>query len=421
MCRRSWWTSMIQVVILDHGQGFGGTVVVAATLMRHLDASRFRVTLVTAADLDFVSAQVGCAGEIISLKPRFSYVEASRLRQAVLRGKRTFFRRFANRLAFTAFSLLNAGYVLRLLLLVRRRRFSLIHCNNFDNFEGMLPAWLFGVPCLLHAHGLVSRAGLLSRWLEGRLEPPVVAISKVVGDTVRTSGVPQERIHVLYNPAEHPRDASSVDPEPGELFRKDLDIPNDAVLVGIVGRVVSWKGQREFVLACLQAFPRVPDLHAVVVGSGADFDDGYLESVKKLARASSYAERIHFTGFLQDTSSVYAALDVLVHASIEPEPFGLVITEAMVHGVPVIAASSGAPVEFIKENETGFLRDPTDPVALSNSITELALDPGLRARIGLAGRQSAFLAFDCGAYAREFERLYDAALESQAEARHASV
>jgi len=104
---------------------------------------------------------------------------------------------------------------------------------------------------------------------------------------------------------------------------------------------------------------------------------------------------------------MYADLDILVHASIEPEPFGLVITEAMVHGVPVIAANTGAPLEIIRHGVTGFVVDPNDTEQLTSRIVDLATDSELRRRIGERGRRDALDRFNAPSYAKRFEDLYD--------------
>lgn len=402
-------TGLKRILILDHGEAFGGTVVVAAMLMHHLDPLKFEAVLATAANPSFAASRVGENGEVVCLRPAFSYVDASRLRRRILGVKPTFARRAINRIAFALCSPLNLGYTLRLFLLIRNRGISLVHCNNFDNFEGLVLAWMLGIPCVMHAHGMSGKLEWVSRYFGEQLRAPVVAISQAVANTLEVSGIARDRIHVLYNPVEPSDISASGSPS----FRTHLGIPEHCVLVGIVGRVIAWKGQREFVLAGIRALATVPNLQIAIVGDGADFDDGYLESVKKLAKESPYASHFHFSGFVQDISSVYRGLDILVHASIEPEPFGLVITEAMVHGVPVIAATTGAPPELIDDGKTGFLRSPSDTKALADCLTQLAKDKDLRRRVGEAGRSYARKTFDGASYAKHFEQLYDDTIARQ--------
>lgn len=394
-----------RVLILDHGLGFGGTVVVAATLMHHLDPSRYSAVLVSAADKRFLAARMRSSDEVIPLAPRYTYVHAQRLREACLR--LPVLGRLANSAISRLFAMANWPYLARLALLMRRERVEVVHCNNFANREGLLLAWLLDTPCILHAHGFANPSrDAVSGWLIRRLQPLVVAISKAVAVSVETCGMPASAIRVLHNPLSlsPTHDTSALD------FRRTLGVPESALLVGIVGRVVRWKGQFEFVAACIEALRRHPSLHAVIVGDASDYDDSYLREVRALAAGSVVAERIHFSGFVADTDAIYEALDILVHASIEPEPFGLVITEAMAQGVAVIAASSGAPLELIAHGLTGFIVNPSDTKALAAHIEALAADATLRRSVAEAGQQHALSAFDPREYAQAFADIYDHAV-----------
>lgn len=395
------------VLLLDEGQGFGGSVVVAATLLRFVNRRSFRTTLVTAADPRFLEARISDAGHVCQARPRYTYVEAARIRSAFL--QIPIVGRGLNFVASKFMSLANAGYVTRIAVLMLQRHTALVHCNNFANFEGLLLAWLFRVPCLLHAHGLIGPTGPMSNWLMRRLKPGVIAISQVVADSVATSGAPVRFIRVAYNPVS----VGKAHPLDRERFRRMLGIPQDAILAGMVGRIIPWKGQLEFVTACVEALQRTPTLHAILVGNASDTDSQYFEIVRSLAAASPVADRIHFAGFVADTVAMYASLDMLVHCSIEPEPFGLVITEAMAHGVAVIAARSGAPVEFLEHGITGFLESPSDSEALGARMTQLARDGELRERIATAGQKHALESFDPERYAESVEAAWRESLAAR--------
>lgn len=379
-------------------------MVVAATLMHHLDPRRYRATLVSAADAEFLAMRTMGMSNVVHLAPWFDYVKAGRVRGACLRIP--LFGRILSLVVSNLLMLGNLPYLISLARIMRRQRITLVHCNNYANVEGLLLAWLFDVPCLMHAHGFPEAPGPVNRWLLPRLRLQVVAISQVVATALVESGVPANAIQVLHNPISRPAPSRM---SAGE-FRRTLGIPENAVLAGIVGRVVRWKGQLEFVAACVSAMAKEPLLHAVIVGNSADYGDAYFQEVREQAAQSGMAARIHFAGFVADTSAVYEALDILVHASIEPEPFGLVITEAMAHGTAVIAASTGASPELITHGVTGFLEDPKDTQALAARITALTRDAELRQNIANAGRVHALTAFDPDRYADAFAAAYDTAL-----------
>jgi len=174
----------------------------------------------------------------------------------------------------------------------------------------------------------------------------------------------------------------------GEAFRREWKVPNNVPLVTIVGRLQPWKGQDVFIRAAANVAEHVPDARFFIVGAPTFAEDAaYEASLKKLALEAGLGEQVIFTGHRNDIPDVLAASDVLVHASVEPEPFGLVITEAMAAGKSVIATDVGGPAEIVLRNETGLLVPCRDAEALAAAMLRLVRDPALRTRMGEAGRR----------------------------------
>ena len=122
----------------------------------------------------------------------------------------------------------------------------------------------------------------------------------------------------------------------------------------MVGRVAPWKGQHVFLPAFARAFAGGSE-RAVIVGAAmfgateADYGAGLQETASVLG----IADRVDFRGFREDVWSELHQMDILVHASVTPEPFGQVIVEAMLAGVPVIASAAGGPGEIVTDNVDG--------------------------------------------------------------------
>jgi len=88
------------------------------------------------------------------------------------------------------------------------------------------------------------------------------------------------------------------------------------------------------------------------------------------------------TGFRTDVANLLNAMDVFIHASIRPEPWGLVVLEAMAMGKAIIASNDGGPVEMIVDGESGFLVEPGNPEHLAAKLNILLGDPSLRRSMG---------------------------------------
>ena len=189
-------------------------------------------------------------------------------------------------------------------------------------------------------------------------------------------------------------------------MRKHYGINERELVLGIVGRIIRWKGHVEFLMAASMVMRAVPGLRVLIVGEFSDNSSLYRNEITRIVEDSGYKERFIFTGYVSDVESYYSLMDVCVHASIEPEPFGLVITEAMVCGIPVIASDRGAPREIITDGENGYLVNPKDTGKLAETIIRLLNDGALRSRIGVSGKEHVLRNYHVGSYAKSMEQVY---------------
>src|SRR5262249_42521386 len=118
----------------------------------------------------------------------------------------------------------------------------------------------------------------------------------------------------------------------------------------------------------------------------SQFSEGELRT---LAAELKIADRVGFIGFQTDVAGVYRALDVVVHASTQPEPFGLTIVEAMACARSVIVAQTGGAAELFQAGQDAVGFPPGDDAALATAIQELAGDPQRRQRLAAQARRTA--------------------------------
>ena len=155
-----------------------------------------------------------------------------------------------------------------------------------------------------------------------------------------------------------------------------------------VGRLVERKGLRHL-LHAMTSLPSGRDVVVDVVGDGPE-----RMALESLAGALGVDDRVRFHGFLPDTelSAFMRRADAFVLPAVEDskgdvEGLGVVLIEALAHGVPVIASASGGIVDIVRHEQTGLLVPPGDPAQLAAAITRLAADPALRQRLAAAGRE----------------------------------
>jgi glycosyltransferase involved in cell wall biosynthesis len=271
------------------------------------------------------------------------------------------------------------------------RRFDILYANTAKALiVTALVGKALGKPFLFHLHDVFDpeHFSSLNRWLLTKaadLAAGIVANSEATAEAYRKAGGGNRNLKVLPNGFDIERFHAGVDEEISAI-RSDI-CKEDQYLVGLFGRITEWKGQK----VLIQAMSRVPGVTAVIVGDAlfTDEDQRYKCELLDLAQQLGVADRVYFTGFQQNVVPFLKAVDLVVHCSVSPEPFGRVIVEAQLAGKPVIAAKSGAPLEIIDDGVSGILVNPDDPGELARAIDDLARNPARAGQIAANGRESA--------------------------------
>ncbi|MBN3853627.1 glycosyltransferase [Paraburkholderia sp. Ac-20340] len=189
-----------------------------------------------------------------------------------------------------------------------------------------------------------------------------------------------DRIDVVHNGVdESPFRALARVPQ--AQLRAQIGLPQDAFLVGAFSRLARWKGQHVLLEALLQE----PRAHAVFVGAPLFGEDAYAQELHEYVAAHGLGDRVHFLGFRHDIAACMRAMDVIVHTSITPEPFGRVIVEGMLAQRPVVASRDGGVKEIVEHGKSGLLCTPGDAQALASTLAALHDDQALRERLARNG------------------------------------
>jgi len=293
-----------------------------------------------------------------------------------------------------------------------------IKCHVLSSLADYAPApTLWQVQDFVGSRPVVNRA---LRWA-GKSAAGAIGITQAVGDDIRAL-LPKMPVAIIY---------SAIDTDyfsPSSTYPYDLDAlsglppaPPQTLRVALVATYARWKGQDVFLKAAARVFKEYPDMAArfFIVGGpiyqtqGSQFT---LEELQGMARDLHIEPHVGFVPFQQDIAQVYRSLDIFVHASKQPEPFGRTIVEAMACGKPVVVAKAGGAAELFTHGVDAMGAPPGDPEALAQVLITLLRDADLRATLSRNARHSATTKFARARLAPETVRVYEETLRARAAA-----
>jgi glycosyltransferase involved in cell wall biosynthesis len=273
---------------------------------------------------------------------------------------------------------------------------------------------LWEFPDLLTEEFFSSAARRLVVATVNRLTGVVMAVSGAVGEALIAAGADPQRVVVLPNGVDLDQFHPDIPPAP---LRAQLGLPPDVPLVAIFARLAPWKGHPVFFRAAALLREAGVDAHFLAVGDAAFDDPAYGESLKTLAIELGLGDHAHFLGYRRDVAAVMAAVDLVVHASVLPEPLGLTPLEAMALRKPVVAVDAGGVRETVLPDVTGLLVPPNNAEAMAAAMRRILTDAGLRRAFAQAGRRRVEQQFDLRRLTRDVERLYEKTIVAHSPSR----
>ena len=261
--------------------------------------------------------------------------------------------------------------------LARRRGVALVHTNTSVTLGGSAASRVARIPHVWHVREIFS--GFERFWpAYRRLLLSADALPCVSQATcAQLGGDPRARVlHDGLGVA--PRRAGRA------AARATLELPADAFVCAILGRISTWKGQDVLIRALADPALAASGAIALVAGDPWQGEEARLGELRALAAGLGVAERVRFSGFRSDVENVYGAADVVCVPSTQPDPLPNAALEAAAAGCCVVAADHGGLPEILDDGRTGLLVAPGDAAALAATLARLHADPAQRARLGAA-------------------------------------
>jgi glycosyltransferase involved in cell wall biosynthesis len=382
----------LRVVFLDHVARLSGGEIAILRLLPHLEDVNAHVILAEDGLLADRLLQAGISVEVLELD-----AAARDLRKdSVGLG------------SSPRAALLTAAYAARLARRLRRLRPDVVHTNSLKSgVYGGLAAKAAGVPLIWHLRDRIA-ADYLPR--------PAVGLVRGSIATLADGVIANSQATIDTLPARS-REHAWVIPDSVELSSRPRTTAGEGLRFGMLGRIAPWKGQDLFLRAFARAFAEGSE-RAVLVGQPMFGEEPFERELHELVTALGLAGRVEFRGFREDVWGELASFDVLVHASVIPEPFGQVVLEGMAAGLAVLAADEGGPADLIDDGRTGRLFASRNPEALAAAMSALRADPAERERLGSAARGAAE-AYHPLTLAKRYTEVYEHVVSRPSEAAQA--
>lgn len=395
-----------RIIFVENGIGYGGAIICLRHLVRNLDRSKYLPMVVTGR----TSPQYEeIAGEAIwkHIPDRLIDIVGLQtwLASQTWPDKLPLLRIASQQILARLDDACNfLPFFLRLLWTAWRFKADLIHANNepLCNRAALLVAKSLRIPSVCHVRG-DQKGSRLMRWAYS-LPDHFISVSNWVAESMQQKlNIPPEKISVVYDGIALDKLDTQAD---GQKFRKHFNIPDGGFAVGLVGLLIPWKGQNLFIDAAKILKDKIINLGMIIIGGTPEECGEYERQLKLRVAREGLSDKIKFTGHIDEMQQVYNGLNIVVSASISPEPLGTVVIESMTMGRPLIAPNHGGASEMITDHETGLLFTPGDADSLAQSILAFHESHALRQQLGQNARKKALQTFSVETHTKAIEAIY---------------
>ena len=379
---------MKKILYLHAGSEFYGADKVLRDLIAGIDKTQFELHVILPSD------------GILVRKLREAGAKVSVIEYPILR------RKYFNPKGIIEYIVKYRKYSQLICNYARLNNIEIIHNNTTAVLEGIYVKKKLHIPLIWHVHEIIVKPRFISNFINmlmGRFADKIVTVSRAVANHISQSPhIKDNQVSVIYNGVDnkvyHQSDA--------QFIRQKFDIEEDALVIGMIGRVNAWKGQGDFLEAITPILEQNPKAIAFMAGSAFEGEEWRVQELEENITKLSVASQVRRIDYYTNTTELYNMFDIFVLPSTNPDPLPTVVLEAMACGRPVVGYRHGGVCEMVKEDENGLLAEANQPEALSKIIEKLVVSHDLRTTFGRNSVERQKKLFSLDSYVANFSNLY---------------
>lgn len=309
-----------------------------------------------------------------------------------------------------AFSFSSA--LVRLYVIAKHNKVNLIHTNTSAVIVGGIISKVLGIPHLWHVREIIVKPIFLRKVISiflAKFSTKVIGVSNSTIDNLLIDSPAIKNKAVVINNGIELNKYSKGD---GIAIRKNLSIPKDSIVVGMVARVSHWKGQDLFLKIAQEILPNFTNIYFISLGSPFKGQEELMEKFSLEARKLPDNHRFKIVPFSEQVSDYLESFDIFILPSTLPDPFPTTCLEAMVTSKAIIVNGHGGAVDMIDHKNCGYVVSPPNNVKNFISYTEdLIQNPEKRRKYGNAALLKLKNNYTVEIYQSKISRIFSKYLE----------
>jgi glycosyltransferase involved in cell wall biosynthesis len=283
-------------------------------------------------------------------------------------------------------------------------KIDFVYSNTLAVLLGFFYCFFYKAKHIWHVHEIIESPSLFTKLFRFFLNNKTNTV--LIHNSIATSNFwnCKGKNQVIWNGiASFPE----INPEEIKTIRKTILNSNTEIILALVGRISRWKGQMLLLDTFNELIKKHQNIKLVYIGSAPPNQGHFLDSLKEKIAEYDLFKNVEIIPFQENINQLWQCIDVAIVPSTEPEPFGMVAIEAMMAKKPVVAANHGGLIEIVVNNETGFLVEPNDKVALQEALEKLINNPELITAFGERGFKRATDNFSIEKYVQKIEDILE--------------